>query len=109
MTDQRPANCRFRLMAEKKPHPRSGCAGCGKSLLTGLGNMCHVAAAPARTPPKLGEYSNAAVRLESMYRKEMPNVYYPVFLHALMKDGITAEQAREAAHLLNQIAEYLDG
>jgi hypothetical protein len=33
--DPRPANCRFRLMAEGKPYPRSGCTGCGTSIFRG--------------------------------------------------------------------------
>lgn len=56
-----------------------------------------------RTPPRIGCYEGAAIRLEK-YKDN----YYPVFMGMQMRNGITAEQAREAAHLLNQLAEFLD-
>lgn len=36
MTDRRPQNCRFRLMDAGEPYGRSGCNGCGRSILKGL-------------------------------------------------------------------------
>lgn len=33
MTDQRPANCRKRLIEEGKPVPGSGCRGCGQMMV----------------------------------------------------------------------------
>ena len=110
--DPRPENCRFRLQEEKKPYPRSGCAGCHRSFVNGLGTSCHhgepdrtPSPTPARTPPQLGSYPDAAIALKGSMRRI--GIYYPVFLE-FGADGITAEQAREAAHLLNQIAEYLE-
>lgn len=38
--DHRPANCRFRLQDEGKPHPRSSCQHCGRSVVSGLGTKC---------------------------------------------------------------------
>jgi hypothetical protein len=50
MTDKRPANCRFRLRDEGKAYPRSGCAACKASIMSGLGNKCHLDAyADAKT------------------------------------------------------------
>jgi hypothetical protein len=48
MTDTRPTNCRFRLQAEGKPYPRSGCTGCGRSILNGL-PTCPVQESPEIT------------------------------------------------------------
>lgn len=45
--DLRPADCRFRLVDEGKPYPRSRCRACGKGIATGLGRHCTVAATPA--------------------------------------------------------------
>jgi hypothetical protein len=45
--DTRPPNCRFRLRDEGKAYPRSGCLGCGKTITTGLGTECSIAAAPS--------------------------------------------------------------
>lgn len=56
-----------------------------------------------RTPPRIDVYKDAAMRLDMHGDKWMPT-----FLHGFMPQGITAEQAREAAHLLNQLAEYLE-
>jgi hypothetical protein len=44
VTDTRPENCRHRLQDENKPYPRSGCAACGKTVMTGLGRECSYAA-----------------------------------------------------------------
>lgn len=38
--DKRPTNCRFRLLEEGKPFPKSSCPACGKSIMTGLGKEC---------------------------------------------------------------------
>lgn len=56
-----------------------------------------------RTPPRIDVYEDAAMRLDMHGEK-----WIPTFLHGFMPQGITAEQAREAAHLLNQLAEWLD-
>lgn len=40
MTDKRPVGCRFRLVDEGKPYPRSSCTICGKGVMTGLGREC---------------------------------------------------------------------
>lgn len=42
--DPRPANCRFRLRDEGKAYPRSSCTACTRSVVTGLGNSCHLSA-----------------------------------------------------------------
>lgn len=46
--DLRPANCRFRLQAEGKVYPRSGCNACGAEAAKGLGMRC---SRVAPTPP----------------------------------------------------------
>lgn len=38
--DSRPLNCRFRLMDEGKPYPRSRCGGCQRTIMSGLGAKC---------------------------------------------------------------------
>lgn len=46
--DNRPTNCRFRLMDEGKTYPRSMCNACGKTIMSGLGKECTtLPAAPA--------------------------------------------------------------
>lgn len=59
-----------------------------------------------RKPPATGYYADAAMSLHThvLY----PNRYYPKFNEAMVTHGITADQAREAAHLLNQLAEWID-
>lgn len=56
-----------------------------------------------RQPPCIDVYDDAAMRLD-MYGDK----WIPTFLHGFMPQGISAKQAREAAHLLNQLAEYLE-
>lgn len=56
-----------------------------------------------RQPPVTGEYPEAGITL---YRNGNTGGYWPQFKD--VHRGITAEQAREAAHLLNQLAEYLE-
>jgi hypothetical protein len=58
-----------------------------------------------RQPPRTGDYPDAAMRLLNDYatgKRWLPSFNVP------FEKGITAAQAREAAHLLNQLAEYLD-
>ncbi|QWY83192.1 hypothetical protein [Rhizobium phage RHph_X2_24] len=98
--DKRPANCRYRLHDEGKPYPRSSCNGCNRTVLTGLPERlaCDTRYnAPARVPPREGYYKDAAAFV-SKYR-----IGYRV-----TATPINAAEAREAAHLLNQLAEYLD-
>ena len=56
-----------------------------------------------RTPPRVGYYPEAGLRI----RRSANGLGYQ-FQSEAMSTGITAEQAREAAHLLNQLAEYLE-
>lgn len=49
-TDARPPGCRFRLIDEGKPYPRSGCTACGKTIMTGLGRVCDVPAPKSISP-----------------------------------------------------------
>lgn len=105
--DKRPANCRHRLQDEGKSYPRSGCAACGKTITTGLGRECtwNETVTDKRQPPRTGDYPDAAMRLMKDYatgRRWLPSFDVP------FSKGITAAQAREAAHLLNQLAEYLE-
>lgn len=60
-----------------------------------------------RRPPAYGAYPAAALALEMC---PTPGGYHLRFIipDAQYDKGITAEQAREAAHLLNQLAEYLE-
>jgi hypothetical protein len=48
-TDPRPLLCRFRLIDEGKPYPRSSCVGCGLNILTGLGVACGEGLSPSMT------------------------------------------------------------
>ena len=64
-----------------------------------------------RTPPRVGYYPEAALNINvSIYAGLMNEVnpYSVRFADNIIMNGITAEQAREAAHLLNQLAEYLE-
>lgn len=58
-----------------------------------------------RTPPRMGRYEEAGLVLS-----ETSNGIYVHFIPVGRNRGctLTAEQAREAAHLLNQLAEYLE-
>lgn len=63
-TDPRPANCRFRLKDEGKPHGRSSCSACGKSVFTGLGNSCRLAAlSPAPVEAQAREAALDAIKM----------------------------------------------
>ena len=42
MTDPRPKACRFRLKDGGLPYPKSSCVECGRTVMTGLGNSCHL-------------------------------------------------------------------
>lgn len=57
-----------------------------------------------REPPQFRYYPEAALDLHPA----LSPGYYPKFNEALVHRGITAEQAREASHLLAQLAEYLE-
>lgn len=57
-----------------------------------------------RQPPRIGDYPEAAMRLLNDYATGKR--WLPSF-NVRFSEGITADQAREAAHLLNQLAEYL--
>lgn len=62
-----------------------------------------------RVPPKPIHYPDAGLTLElAMFSGYFNNktAYAPKFKP--FPSGITADQAREAAHLLNQLAEYLE-
>lgn len=62
-----------------------------------------------RQPPRIGRYPDAGMRIDlAMFSgyNDNPTQYAPKFDDFVT--GITAEQAREAAHLLNQLAEYLE-
>lgn len=62
-----------------------------------------------RTPPKPVHYAEAGLTLNlAMFSGyfNKTTAYAPKF--DSFSSGITAEQAREAAHLLNQLAEYLE-
>lgn len=63
---------------------------------------------PIRQPLDTGYYPAAALNLHACRMGAGRVDYYPKFNEALSTRGITAEQAREAAHLLNQLAEYLE-
>lgn len=54
-----------------------------------------------RVPPRIGFYPEAGIELQRFKNNGDHIVNMRV-------DRITAEQAREAAHLLNQLAEYLE-
>lgn len=64
-----------------------------------------------RTPPRVGYYPEATMSINlvmfSGYNGQ-PTSYSVRFADNIIMNGITAEQAREAAHLLNQLAEYLE-
>lgn len=59
-----------------------------------------------RQPPQSGAYPGTGLSLIAL--DDYPSQFYPRFDEELVHGGITAEQAREAAHLLNQLAEYLE-
>jgi hypothetical protein len=48
--ERRPPRCRFRLIDEEKPYPKSSCEACGRSVLTGLGKACAEIAKPPEPP-----------------------------------------------------------
>ncbi|AHJ10762.1 hypothetical protein P106B_79 [Rhizobium phage vB_RglS_P106B] len=66
--------------------------------------------ATPREPPRIGYYEEAGLHLNKLNADNEPLAVYPKFNEAMLwhNRGITAEQAREAAHLLNQLAEYLE-
>lgn len=53
--DTRPALCRFRLVDEGKPYPKSACNACGKTITTGIGKSCQLGAAPRLDATVRGE------------------------------------------------------
>lgn len=63
-----------------------------------------------RKPPARRYYPEAALTLNEahIYAGRIQPGYSPLFSVDVMTYGITAQQAREAAHLLNQLAEYLE-
>jgi hypothetical protein len=80
-TETRPAACRFRLMDEGQPYPRSSCTACGRTVTTGLGNQCAGDAADARTATAL-----AAAVLDRISTQVMPQALAAL---AASPDGVT--------------------
>lgn len=91
--DTRPANCRFRLEEEGKPHPKSGCdvAGCRGVF----GAICR-----SRSPaPEAEEFRRGAEATKASILKT-----YDVYLSAAEKSPFWDEAARQTAR---DIREFL--
>lgn len=97
------------------------CFGCNRSMVVKelpvgvVGVYCTDCAPEAeptpqerRQPPPTGEYAEGAINLYHLKTFNGVDGYYPVFNEGIINQGITAEQCREIAHLLNQLAEYLE-
>lgn len=94
-------NCTHEYIAEREGHAVASCTKCGFRYDT----IYPPRDRAQRQAPPLTYYPDAALNL---HHAVCPAGYYPKFNEALAQRGITAEQAREAANLLNQLAEYLE-
>lgn len=106
MSDERPANCRFRLKDEGKAYPKSGCMGCGRNIATGLGNSCHKI---LPTPPSPVAITDA----ESSYISWICNQSAAAMVEAKVKfpqpNYVTLKVAEEAGEVVRGAVHYAEG
>jgi hypothetical protein len=92
VSDNRPTNCRFRLLDEGKPYPKSGCTACGADLRT-LGKSCQ------RHPMTESSTDSLVERLRGPHRQSECGNFaevHPDFLNEAASRISTLEQAVDA-------------
>lgn len=76
--ETRPEGCRFRLQDEGKLYPKSSCAACGKTIMTGLGKECTSSAPAVRpAPADLREVVAKAVAYAEQLATDLHAKHFP--------------------------------